>query len=794
MSGSGITGRGRAWIRDLSLGARFALTGGPRGWTRTILTAVGVGLGVSLLLVAASIPHLVQSRDTRVSERNVTFGYGVTPSERSFLFADTQTDYRGDTIRGTALQPDGGEAPVPPGLAELPDPGEMAVSPALGKLLASPEGALLKERLPYRISATIQDRGLVGPSELRYYAGSSTLSLEKAAGRSDSFGGNTDAIEPMSAVLLLVILMACVALLLPVAVFIATAVRFGGEQRDRRLAALRLVGSDQAMTRRIAAGESLSGALLGLAAGAGFLALIRQFVGSVTVWDVNAFPSDVVPGAALTALIVLAVPASAIGVTLFTLRNVSIEPLGVVRNTVPRRRRVWWRVLLPVAGLALLLPQIGQVGLSDTEFAAHQIAVGALLVLIGVTALLPWLVEAVVGRLRGGPVSWQLAVRRLQLSSGTAARAVSGIVVAAAGAIALQMLFAAVQSDFMKPTGMDAARAQLETTANAADGSAAREMIEKYSATKGVLGVIGIIEASVERAGPQRAGESFTPSTVLTVGDCASLRELATLPSCKDGDVFIAQPHGHQGPDDAYLAETARPGAQVNLRLPQRAPDGMPVKTEPLLWRLPATARTVDSRTDPMGDMSFGVMATPSAIDVSQLAAPTATAMIRLDPKVADAAEYARNTAAAIDPLTRVSTLQNLERDSQFSSVRTGLFVGATATMLLIAASMLVSTLEQLRDRKRLLSVLVAFGTRRSTLSWSVLWQTAVPIALGLVLAVTGGIGLGLVLLKLVGKQVADWWAFLPITGVGAALILVVTLLSLPPLWHMMRPDGLRTE
>nr|WP_326652301.1 FtsX-like permease family protein [Streptomyces sp. NBC_01750] len=187
-------------------------------------------------------------------------------------------------------------------------------------------------------------------------------------------------------------------------------------------------------------------------------------------------------------------------------------------------------------------------------------------------------------------------------------------------------------------------------------------------------------------------------------------------------------------------------------------------------------------------------MATPSTIDVSQLVSPVARAMIRLDPEVPRAAEYARNTAAAIDPLTSVSTLQNFERDSQFSSVRTGLFVGATATMLLIAASMLVSTLEQLRDRKRLLSVLVAFGTRRATLSWSVLWQTAVPIALGLALAATGGIGLGLVLLELVDKQVADWWAFLPITGVGAALILLVTALSLPPLWRMMRPDGLRTE
>ncbi|WP_405806366.1 ABC transporter permease [Streptomyces sp. NBC_00210] len=785
---------GATWIRDLALGARFAVTGGRRGWIRTILTAIGVGLGVSLLLVAASVPHLIESRDTREADRAVTYNDEVKRSERSFLFAQTSTLYRSDTVNGAVLRPDGSDAPAPPGLAKLPGPGEMAVSPALADLLNSPEGALLKDRLPYRVTATIGDRGLIGPGELFYYAGSSTLSPAAAEWRADSYGGNQGKGDPMSAVLLLIMVMACVALLLPVAVFIATAVRFGGEQRDRRLAALRLVGSDRAMTRRIAAGESLCGALLGLVAGAGFLALIRQFIGSVTIWNVNAFPFDIVPSPVLTALIAVAVPASAIGVTLFALRNVSIEPLGVVRNTAPRRRRLWWRLLLPLAGLALLLPQSGQVGLGDTEIATYQIAGGALLVLTGVTLLLPWLVEAVVGRLRGGPVPWQLAVRRLQLSSGTAARAVSGIVVAAAGAIALQMLLSSVQSDFMKPTGMDAARAQLETSAKATDGSAARKMIEKYSATKGVSSVIGMIEASVDRPGPIRAGEDFIPITQITVADCPSLRELAKLPSCKDGDVFIARTHGTRGPSDEYLAETARPGAQVNLNRQQFGPGGEAKTTKPVLWRIPASARTVESRTDPVGQVSFGIMATPSTVDVSKLVSPMARAMIRLDPDAEDAAEYARNSAAAIDPLTSVSTLQNFERDSQYSSVRTGLFVGATATMLLIAASMLVSTLEQLRDRKRLLSVLVAFGTRRATLSWSVLWQTAVPIALGLALAVTGGIGLGLVLLRLVDKQVADWWGFLPIVGVGGGLIALVTLLSLPPLWRLMRPDGLRTE
>jgi hypothetical protein len=35
--------------------------------------------------------------------------------------------------------------------------------------------------------------------------------------------------------------------------------------------------------------------------------------------------------------------------------------------------------------------------------------------------------------------------------------------------------------------------------------------------------------------------------------------------------------------------------------------------------------------------------------------------------------------------------------------------------------------------------VLVAFGTRRRTLSWSVLWQSAVPVGLGLVTGIALG-------------------------------------------------------
>ncbi|MFG2135736.1 FtsX-like permease family protein [Streptomyces sp. NPDC048650] len=779
---------GASWARDLAMGVRFAAGGGREGWVRTILTAVGVGLGVMLLLGAASVPHIMEGRQQRSDARN-PIGVGThPPSAHSLVLAPVETTFRGDPVRGVLLRADGPGSSVPPGVSALPRPGEMVVSPALRDLLASPEGRLLRERLPFKIAGTIGDPGLVGPGELTYYAGHASLTAGDSAYRATGFGASGTA-SAMGPELTLLVIVACVVLLMPVAVFIATAVRFGGERRDRRLAALRLVGADVPTTRRTAAGEALFGAVCGLLVGGVLFLAVRQLIGAVTLWDVNAFPFDVTPDPALAALVVSAVPVVAVLVTLFALRGVAIEPLGVVRGGTHRRRRLWWRLPLPLAGAALLW-FFGKPRADGAVVHTEVIAGGAVLFLVGITVLLPWLVEVVVGRLRGGPVPWQLATRRLRLSSSGAARAVSGVTVAVTGAIALQLFFAAVQSDFMKVTGQDADRAQLEVALPGKDIATARKMIGEFRATRGVRGVLATVHGSAGRPGPLRAGEDFVPSTEVTVGDCATLRELAHTGECRDGDVFIVRDAGRTV-DDGYLAKTARPGARVLLNR-DAATDRAPAR--PQLWTIPKASRVVPSRRDPTGQEGFGIFATPGALDTTALADPVARAMVRIDPGVPDAVEYARNTAARIDPATDVLALQNLTRDKQFASVRTGLLVASTATLALIAVSMLVSTLEQLRERRRLLSVLVAFGARRRTLAWSVLWQTAVPVALGLFLSVTAGVGLGVVLLRMAGKSGIAWSVIWPPVAAGGVLVVAVTLLTLPSLWRMMRPDGLRTE
>lgn len=786
------------WVRDVGLGFRFATTGGREGWTRTVLTAVGVGLGVALLLVAASVPAMLGARNDRGYERDYSWFHDPPKvSASTVLYAEMDTTFHDDDIRGLLLKADGDRPVLPPGVKAMPAPGEMVVSPALKRLLDKPGSKLLRERLDYRITGTIGDKGLVGPAELTYYAGSDKLvawGTGDNAGTGNAtripyFGRGTTGSDPLGGILSLLVIIIFVVLLLPVAVFIGSAVRFGGERRDRRLAALRLVGADSRMTRRIAAGEALFGSLLGLAVGAALFLGTRQFANDVTLYDLSVFPSDITPGAGLALLVALAVPTAAVAVTLLAMRGIAVEPLGVVRNATARRRRLWWRLLIPLAGIGLLAPLFGAIS-QESEVNSYQVAAGTVLLLVGLTALLPWVVEAVVGRFRGGPVPWQLATRRIQLNSGASARMVSGVTAAVAGAIALQTLFTGIQSDFVTDSGKDPHRAQMVATTQVTNGAEAQRAEQAFAATPGVRAALGIVSSSAVPADTStKKATTDMPSVPVLVADCATLRELVnTGPGCKDGDVFLADDPNGYGDIDAFV----RAGRAVDLNTPL----GDHYTGTPELWTVPAGAHRVTSRTSPEGNQEWGVLATPRALDVAMLHSPDVRIMLRTDPHAPDAFEQARNTSVRLDPLDGdIYQLQGTNENKKFATIRRGLLIGAAATLALIGASLLVSMLEQLRERRKLLAVLVAFGTRRSVLGLSVLWQTALPIGLGLVLAVIGGVGLGAALLKMVNAPLHfAWGSVATMSGIAAGVVLVVTLLSLPPLWRMMRPDGLRTE
>ncbi len=757
-----------------------------------------MGLGVAVLLLAASVPSMIQARDARFDARSGGFGEVAGPGPQTLLLHEHVGEFRGRPLTGLTLRPDGDRPALPPGIGEFPAPGEMAVSPALQELLESPAGDLLTPRLPYRVGGVIGDAGLLHPGELVYYAHDPRLTAVGDSRRIAEFGSDMQR-EPFDAVLLLLIVIACVVLLLPVGAFVATAVRLGGERRDLRLAALRLVGADIRMTHRIAAGEALAGSLLGLLLGAVFFRIGRDRMAGVEIFGYSAFPQDVSPATAIAALIVLLVPVSAVVVTLQAMRRIAVEPLGVVRGGATARRRLWWRLVLPSAGLLLLVPLFNSVAADQTEIDEWRITAGIVLLLVGVTAVLPWLVEVSVRRLRGGPLSWQLAVRRLQMDSGPAARAVSGVTVAVAGAIAAHTFLLGVGGDYTGDTGVAEGERRISIWASPLDAAGAPETVARIEAVDGVLRSRVVVSdearAADGTAGDGTAGmEGMDGGFRVVVADCAVLGELMVTPGavpCADGDVFLQEPRNAVS---GRAAGVLRPGMEAEL-----AGGGFPApdETETLprvRWRVPDDARGLPA-ADEEDLWVPTVFATPAALDRTMLHDPAYEVIVWADESVPDVTEHLRNAVAGFGPVLTTWDEGPQEVGSRYDSIRRALYAGSVAVLLLIGGSLVISTVEQLRERRRLLSVLVAFGTRRRTLAASVLWQTALPVALGLALAVAGGFGLSTMLLSLVSRSFAvDWEVVGALTGLGAGIVFGATLLSLPPLWRMMRPSGLRTE
>jgi len=770
-------------LRALGFGARLALAGGRDNTVRTVLVAMGVGLGVAMLLLAASVPNARHHRDERIHRRiDVNLdGRAIEASDHTVLISEIDTVFRGKGIRGRMVEPEGPAAPLPPGVQHYPRPGEMVVSPALGRLLTAPGSELLRERLAHPITGEVGDAGLLDPGEYVFYLGGDHMLAGVGGTRRLDHYGKVYPPKPLPPELVLLSVAGIVVLLVPVGVFIGAAVRFGGEHRDRRLAALRLVGADHRMTATVAAGEVMLGTLTGIALGTFLFMTGRQFAGLVEIQGLGVFTEDLTPEPPLVLLTVLAVFALSLVVTQLAMHSVIVEPLGVVRRSGGTTRRLWWRVGLPLVGLVLLRTSVHNPSDLQGTLQVGMMVVGILALLVGVTAVLPWTVEVLTRQFGGhGPLSWQLALRRMQLNGETATRSVNGIAVAVAGAVALQTLFTGLAHH----PGDNAARTAHGTPSPHAPVGVARldedttdadEYGPAFAATPGVQEAVDFAEFTVT---PPDGG---FPQTV-RIADCAQLRRLASLPSCSDGDAFLT---ASTSADRTHDTTTWKAG--MTLRIGANGPG----------WKTPRITTTAHTTSaSPPGDAGERVLlATPGAAGPTAMAHAVRTVSLTYTATAEDVQDRIRTTAARLDPSFTVDFPARSQADPAVDGIRRALLAGVTAVLLLIAASMLLGTLEQIRDRARLMAVLVAFGTRRRTLAGSVLWQTALPVGLGLLVAALTGTTLGNTLLGLLSRpMVYDWSTLLAMVGIGAAVSVGVTLLTLPTLWRSARPQGLRHE
>jgi hypothetical protein len=751
-------------ISDLALGVRLAVGGSRKSWARLALQGLGIGMSVAVLILAASIPAAIGARNLREDARQPSSQ--VQPGAPAMLVENGSLPFHSDFITGQYLRALDPGAPLPPGVDRLPGDGEVVLSPRLAELLASPEGELLRPRFPQRVIGTIAQSGLVSPRDLHFYAGDGKIRPTEG-NRVTGWGAGyrTGGLAP---ILWLLTLVGGIVLLFPVLVFVGVSARLAAAQRDRRLAALRLVGASASRVRMIAAGEALIGAVAGLVAGFALFFAIRPFFSGISLAQLSVFPSDLTPSLGLSLAVVIAVPVLAVATSLFAMRRTVIEPLGVVRQQKPVRRRLWWRLVPAAAGIVLLASQFGKT--TDTDRPNQwPVVLGVVFLMFGIPVLLPWLVERVVFRLRGGSPALQLAVRRLQLDSGTAARVVGGVAVALAGTVTLQMILAGVEQEIVAKESRKLDRSVLSVSVS--EPADAVGLAEALAKGKGVRSVHDLVTAT--------ASVTARSYVQVSVGTCEALSSVVSVPGCVDGKAYVVRGIGGGG-------QAPEPGAVLRFGSPN-APNARQEQ-----WTVPAVLEQVPGSRDGL----YLTTAAAAGLDLDRFGVHEYQAV--LDPAVPDAAEHARNAVASYS--WRVWTLyegedQMPEVERVFGLVRQALYAAATLTLLLAGASMLVMALEQVRERRRPLAVLAASGVPRGTLARSLLWQNGVPLVLSTAVSVATGIGLGVLSIKVSGAEAAfDWQGIGLVTAASMALVLAVTALTLPSLRRATGALGLRTE
>jgi len=151
----------------IGLALRLAFAGGREQVTRFVVTAVGVGLGVVLLLFAAVTLPAFKAHETRAGWTD-TAVHNVRPAQDEgrtdpLLWRLRDDGFDGRDLLRVDVAALGPRSPLPPGLDRLPGPGELAVSPALRRLMAAVPAAQLADRFPGRVAGTVGKAALQAP-------------------------------------------------------------------------------------------------------------------------------------------------------------------------------------------------------------------------------------------------------------------------------------------------------------------------------------------------------------------------------------------------------------------------------------------------------------------------------------------------------------------------------------------------------------------------------------------------------------------------------------------------------
>ena len=780
MNRPGPTRRGTA-----VLVARLALTAIRRSPLPALVGALVVALGVVVLFAGLTLHPTAQDRG--VAGKAMIAGEFADDGEPGLLEASDRGFYRGRPISASLVFDTSGGAVLPPGLDRVPAPGEVVLSPAMRELWSDPT-TTLAQRYPGRDVGTVQREGLIGPQDLVVWVGVEQDRMPETRVVTGFGGAGVADIADVPSELRLAVPLLVIGFLLPLVALFLTVATTGTAARERRLAALRLLGLSARHCRLIAALESALVIVPGVVLGCLVFRLAAPAVAPHLpvgggVWPDQVRFSPVVAGALLVVLPLLGTAA-----TWWALRRVQVSPLGVVRGSTDRELRRWRLIPLGIGVLALA-------GSAATSYRADDVTVAGVLLLLAVVALLVGIVTAApllcrltataLGRVLPG-IPTQLAAARVARDATSAARLVTGsalLVFISGLLLSFFPLLEAGNADSLRSLRGTVGTDLLVADVRLVDPAA----LERLRTDPAVASIARLTQTQVDD-GSEMGG-------LVSAVDCADLTAvIPALRDCTTAGLLLAPadpdpksaPIQTTGPLQAVTMVESADGSRLDtVSLGPLAITG-PVRTSLLLESL------VDVTGGTIGLVD--VHALPPAAQPTDTT--TGALLVRPAEGSAGTAELERVRTLVTRATSATTVLTVDEQVAEFERT-TATYRDITLTALgcaaLVGLLTLASTLlQQVREHRRALVALWMTGMPRATVRTATLLQSTLVILPVVALSLVLGLVTATVFLALgadSGTSRLPWPAIALVAAGAIALPLLATALTLPALRATARPQ-----
>ncbi|PRY39456.1 hypothetical protein CLV43_10739 [Umezawaea tangerina] len=660
-----------------------------RGRISAALVALGVAVGVLLVLWLLAAPTALRAREDRAAWR-----VGGEPGP--LAVSATRDEFRGRMIeRFDVAAEHPGEVAVAQGIPRLPGPGEVLFSPALADLVRTTPSAELGDRFPGVVVGMIGDQALRFPDELVVVVGHPPGVVD-GSGVRDLLGSRVP-VDGSAGMLWLLTRIGLVVLVVPCLVLVASVGRLTAARRERRLTALRLAGATPVQAAVVVAVEIAAGAVIGSLLGGALAWPSSGLVARIPWGGGTWFPGDFTSDPLVAAAVQVCAPVLVVGAAVLGHWRVVTRPPGVAVLRRVRGRRL----LIGLAAFVLFSAGVvvaREVG-GPRRFEVVLAGVGGVALALVFTGPL---VTSLVGRLFVG--CWRgpatlLAGRRLVGDPVAAFRGSAGVVVA---------VFTASMALTMMPT--------LEGQVRFDDGTWSPDAIVAHGVTDPSR--VDALRAATDAPvlpltyGLLAAGGRSQPALV---GRCEDVTRVLTGLSCAPGPaVYLPQPL------DGPLRITSRQAA-ARTELPSDVevrpyPGGSYAVVDPELAPALAARPT-----------SVAVLTTPGDREVLH------TALVRAFPGV------------ALEDGETADVLGSTVLDD----LRRAVLLGLAFAVLLGGSGAAVSAVGSVVDRRRAFGALLATGTPLRLLRAALRREVVLPVVTATLAACAAGTGVGLGLLSI---------------------------------------------